>query len=141
MRGVGIERQVAELVDDQQLGLGMEGQALLQASLGMGLDEPGNERRRRHEQHRVALADGLAAERDRQVRLADAGRAEQQQRIAVRHPATGRQLAEPASRTACTVPTCCDTQFVRRRHPDHTGDAIPLSQSEFAGGAMGNNLS
>lgn len=39
MRGVGLERQIAELVDDQQLGLGEEGQMLFQPSLGMVPDQ------------------------------------------------------------------------------------------------------
>jgi hypothetical protein len=30
MRGVGLERQIAELVDDQQLGLGEEAEPLLE---------------------------------------------------------------------------------------------------------------
>ncbi len=59
--GIGIERQIAELIDDQQLGLGIEGQALVEAAFGVRLDQVGEQGRRRGEQHRVALADGLAA--------------------------------------------------------------------------------
>jgi len=61
--GIGLERQIAELVDDQQLGLGEEGQALLQSPIGVRLGEGGDQGWRGHEQHRVAFADGLTASR------------------------------------------------------------------------------
>jgi hypothetical protein len=37
VRRVGLEGQIAELVDDQQLGLGIEGQALLEPAVCVGL--------------------------------------------------------------------------------------------------------
>src|SRR5512143_202321 len=43
---------------------------------------------------RVADLDRLAAERHREMRLADAGWAEQEQRITVGHPPAGRQIAD-----------------------------------------------
>jgi hypothetical protein len=43
MRGVGFERQVAQLVDDQQLGFGKLGQALLQPALAVALGELGDD--------------------------------------------------------------------------------------------------
>lgn len=43
---------------------------------------------------RLALADRLAAERDRQVRLADAGRTQEQERGAVGDPTAHRRIAE-----------------------------------------------
>src|SRR3546814_19215271 len=61
--GVGFERQVAELVDDQQLRLGVEAEPLLEPAIRVSLDQAGGQRRRGDEQHRVALADRLAAER------------------------------------------------------------------------------
>ena len=36
MRGVGLERQIAELVDDQQLGLGVVGELLLEPPFAIG---------------------------------------------------------------------------------------------------------
>ena len=94
--GVGLEGQVAELVDDQQLGLGVEGQSFLQAAFGVALGQGGHQGRRGDEQHRVALADRLAAERDRQMGLADAGRPQQEQSLAVRHPSAGGEVAHVA---------------------------------------------
>src|SRR3546814_10831559 len=63
MRGVGFERQVAELVDDQQLRLGVEAEPLLEPAIRVSLDQAGSQRRRGDEQHRVALADRLSSER------------------------------------------------------------------------------
>jgi hypothetical protein len=44
MRGVGLERQIAELVDNQQLGLGEEAKPFLEPAFGMrfgeGRDQP-----------------------------------------------------------------------------------------------------
>ena len=58
----------------------------------MRLDQRRHQRLRRREQHRVALPDRLAPERDREMRLPDPGRTEHQERIAVRHPPRRRQL-------------------------------------------------
>src|SRR5215472_2242142 len=62
MRGVGLERQIAELVDNQQLGFGEEAETLLEPAFRMRLGECRHQRRRGHEQHRVAFANGGAAE-------------------------------------------------------------------------------
>src|SRR3546814_5369124 len=94
MRGVGFERQVAELVDDPQLRLGVEAEPLLEPSVGVSLDQAGDQRRRGDEQHRVALADRLAAERDGEVGLAAAWWAAQEERRPVGYPAAGRQIAD-----------------------------------------------
>lgn len=92
MRRVGVERQIPEFVDDQQLGLCIERQALFEAALLMSLGEGGDQGRGGDEQHRVSFADGFAAERNGQRRLAHTGWTEQQQRVAVRDPATDRQI-------------------------------------------------
>src|SRR3546814_18943015 len=63
MRGVGFERQVAELVDDPQLRLGVEAEPLLEPAIRVSLNQAGGQLRRGDEQHRVALADRLADER------------------------------------------------------------------------------
>jgi len=60
----------------------------------MGLGKAGDQRRRSDEEHRVAFANGGAAERDGEMRLADSGRPEQEKRVAVGDPAAGGKLAE-----------------------------------------------
>src|SRR3954451_1398973 len=67
MRGIGLERQVAQFVDDQQLRFRELGQLLLKPTLSMRLGKLGDQRRSGHEQDRVAGRDGLAADRHRQV--------------------------------------------------------------------------
>ena len=94
VRRVRFERQVAQFVDDQQLGLGVVRQPLLQPALGMRLGQCATKRRRRCEQHRVAGEDRLAAERHGEVRLADPGRPQQQHRLAVGDQAAGGELAD-----------------------------------------------
>src|SRR5262249_37665054 len=86
MRRVGLQRQVAEFVDDQQLWLRQREQFLVQAPLAMRLGEASDQRRRRGELHRVTGQDRLSPERDRQVRLTNAWRAEQQYVLAVGDP-------------------------------------------------------
>ncbi len=70
---VGFERQIAQLVDDQQLWLGVVDQALLEPAIRICFGELGDQRRRRREQHRVAGHDRLTSDRDGQMRLADPG--------------------------------------------------------------------
>jgi len=94
MRRIGLERQVAELIHDQQLGLGEMPQALLDPALGLGLGELRHQARGGDKEHRVAGQDRLAAERYRQVCLADAGRAQQQHRLAVGDKAPGGEFAD-----------------------------------------------
>src|SRR6185312_1314168 len=96
MRGVGLEWQIAEFIDDQQLGLGEEAEALLEPVLRMGLGERRHQRWGGHEQHRVAFADGGTSQSNGEMRLADAGRTEQQQGFAMRHPAASGELADLA---------------------------------------------
>lgn len=65
MRRVGLQRQVAEFIDDQQLWLRQREQFLVQASLGMRLGKTCDQRRRCGELHRVTGQDRLSPERDR----------------------------------------------------------------------------
>lgn len=58
----------------------------------MGLGERRDQGRRGHEEHRVAFADGFAAQGYGEVRLADAGRPEQKQSVTVSHPAADGQI-------------------------------------------------
>ena len=94
MRGVGLERQVAKFIDDQQLGLGVVGQLLLEPPFAMGLRQLRDQRRRRREQDRVAGDDGFAPECDRQMGLAHARRAQEQHRLAIGDEAPRRDLAD-----------------------------------------------
>ncbi len=74
MRGVRLQRQIAELVDDEQLRLRQREQFLVQAPLAMRLGQACNERGRRGELHGVTDQDRFSSECDRQVRLTDARR-------------------------------------------------------------------
>ncbi len=93
MRGVRLEGQVAELVDDQQLRLGVAREPLLQPPLRLPLHQPGDQRHRRGEQHRVALPHRLAPEGDSEMTLPHPGRPLNQQGVAVGDPAAGREIA------------------------------------------------
>jgi hypothetical protein len=68
------QRQVAELIEDQDPRVGELLEDPLQAILVAGADEPPHQRLQGEEQHRVPGLDGLDAEGDGQGRLADAGR-------------------------------------------------------------------
>src|SRR5438445_8004445 len=91
MRRIGLERQIAELVDDQQFRFAKVGEAILEPALAMGLGELGYQGRRLSEQHGIACKDRLAPDRHCQMRLA----------VAV---AIGRQ-AILAGTARCVLPT------------------------------------
>src|SRR5438094_7777048 len=74
MGSLAFERPVAALVDDEQLRFAVEEHPTREDALALAVDEVGEERRRRGEEHGVAGLDDGAAEGNRQVRLADAGR-------------------------------------------------------------------
>src|SRR3954454_317876 len=93
VRRLRLERQVAQLVHDQQPRLSEERQPLLQPAARVRLGERGDERGGGDEQDRVALPDRLVAQRHRQVRLADPRRPQQQDRPGVGDEAGGCQLA------------------------------------------------
>ena len=94
MRGVGLERQIAKLIDDQQLRLGEADQLLVKPLLAMRLGEACDQRHCCRELYRVARQNCFAAERDREMRLAHTGRAEQKHVFAVGDPAGGGQVAD-----------------------------------------------
>jgi hypothetical protein len=96
MRGIGLERQIAELVDDQKLGLAVVGQLVLEPAFGMGPCQGGEQAGGRNEQDRVALSDRLAAEADGKMRFADAWRTEQQERVTIGDPAAGGEIPDLA---------------------------------------------
>src|ERR1700722_14394267 len=63
-------------------------------SLCVPLSQAGDERDGGHEQNRMASGYGRAPERNRQVRLADAGRTQQQHVLAIGDPAGGSKIAD-----------------------------------------------
>jgi hypothetical protein len=93
VRGLLLEREVAELVDDEQLGLRVERDLVRELALELRPRELCEERCRGHEQHRMAGLDGGAAERDCQVRLTNAGRPEHEHVFGAGDEAAGRELA------------------------------------------------
>ena len=93
VRAAPLERQVAEFVDDQQLGLGEEGELVGELAFGLGLGEGGEQRGRADEQDGVAGLDDGAAQRDGEMGLADARRTEQQDVVAGGDEAAGGELA------------------------------------------------
>lgn len=94
MRSIGLEGQVAELVDDQQLRLGVVGQPLIKPAFPVRLRKLCHQRRGRSEQHGIPGYDGFPAECDRQVRLADARRSEEENRLTVSDKPPGGDLPD-----------------------------------------------
>src|SRR5215204_4688252 len=96
MRAPPFERQVPELVDHQQLGFAVEQQPIGELAFGLGFGEGGEQRGGTGEEHRVPGLDGGAAEGDREMRLADTGRPEDQHILGAADKAAGRQLTDQA---------------------------------------------
>jgi len=71
---IGLEGQIAELVDDQQFRFAKVSKAVFEPALAMRLSELGHQGRRRHKQHCLAGQDRLAPDRHYQMRFADARR-------------------------------------------------------------------
>src|SRR5579864_2700956 len=93
MGAASLERQVAELVDDQQLRLRVKHQTVAQLPISFGFRERRQERRGAREEDGVAGLDDRPPERDREMRLADAGRAEDQDVFGLTEEACRRELA------------------------------------------------
>ena len=75
MRRTGLERQVAEFIDDQQSGFAEVGEAILEPALAMRFGELGHQVGAGTNSTVVARPVSLgAADRHRQMGLADAGR-------------------------------------------------------------------
>ena len=71
--GLAVHRQVAQLVDDQQVELLQRGDLLFQLTLDLGQFQLLHQGQRGGEQHLVAGLDGLLADADGQVGLAHPG--------------------------------------------------------------------
>ena len=94
---LAVNGDVADLVDDEDLGLGQELQAFVPAILRQGLAEGGDLPRGRGEQRAVAVLTCFEPERDGQMGLADAGRTEQEDIVA---PLDVAQRAMPTTSAA-----------------------------------------
>ena len=77
--GLAVHRQVAQLVDDQQVELLQRGDLLFQLTLDLGQFQLLHQGQRGGEQHLVAGLDGLLADADGQVGLAHPRRADEHQ--------------------------------------------------------------
>src|SRR5579872_7381547 len=80
--GFGVEGDVADLVDDQERDEAEAAQLGLEAPLAFCLAEAGDPLGRGRELDALAGEAGADPERDREMRLAGAGRAEQQDVVA-----------------------------------------------------------
>src|SRR5439155_9727661 len=78
-----VDRQVADLVDDQEPRHGVELELLLEPALGERLGQGADHAGGGGEQDAIAGLDGLEPQANGEVRLADAGRAEQHDVLAV----------------------------------------------------------
>jgi hypothetical protein len=79
---LAVNRDVPDLIDNQQLWLRQDLEALIESAFGERLAEGRNQAGGRGEEHADALFAGLQPERDGQVRLADTGRSEEQDIVA-----------------------------------------------------------
>src|SRR5438034_11428495 len=67
-----VDRQVADLVDDEQARDRVDLEAVVQAPLGCGLGQGGDQTGCGREEHAIAVLDGFEAEPDGEVGLAHA---------------------------------------------------------------------
>lgn len=95
MRAVPVNRDIADLVDDQEFRLAVEPQPLLDPVLGVRLGQRRDQGHGLGEVGPVALGDRFNAQGDRQVRFPDAGRPEEDDVLAVRDESALRQLLDP----------------------------------------------
>jgi hypothetical protein len=95
-QGDAFEGQIAEFVDDQQLGFCEEGELLGELAIEPGAGECAEQRSGAGEEHRVARLDGGAADRDGEVSFADAGRTKEQHIVGLCDEAAGGQLPDEA---------------------------------------------
>src|SRR5262249_9160737 len=86
-----IDGQIADLVDDEQAGHRVELEFVVEPPLPEGPGQRTDERGGRGEQHAVAVFDGLEAEPDREMRLAHAGRPEDDQVLAMLDEVAGTE--------------------------------------------------
>ena len=95
MRTVPVDRDVADLVDDQELGLAVELQPLLDPVLGVGLGERRDERHGLSEVGSEAFGHGLDAQGHGQMGLPHARRPEEDDVLAIGDEPALRELLDP----------------------------------------------
>ena len=96
VRAAPCERQMAELLDEEQLRLAVKQQAIGELPFGFCFGEGREQRGRVREEHGVAGFDDRAAQRDGEVRLAHTGRSEEQHVFGLGEESAGGELANEA---------------------------------------------
>jgi hypothetical protein len=86
-----LEGEIAEFIDQQELRLAVKQEPVRELAFGFGFRQGSEQRRRAGEEHRVTGLDDRPAQRDREVRLADA-RGAQEQHVFGLSIASGRYL-------------------------------------------------
>ena len=95
MRAVTVDRDVADLVDDEELGLAVKLQTLLDPVLGIGLGQGRDKRHGLGKVGPVAFGDRLDAQGHGQVSLPDARRAQEDDVLAISDKPALRELLDP----------------------------------------------
>src|SRR5207302_5507084 len=88
-----LEGQIAELVEDEELGLGVEGELVGKLAIELSAGERTEQRGGAGEKHRVARLDDGASEGDGEVGLADAGWSEEEHILRLGDEAASGELA------------------------------------------------
>jgi hypothetical protein len=73
VRGIGLERQIAQFVDDQQLRPSQERELFVESSIVMGLGQDRDQRRGRDKLDGVVLPDRFPAKGDSEMRFSVPG--------------------------------------------------------------------
>src|SRR5712691_4845250 len=96
MRRSLLEGQIAELVDDQELGLGVEGELVGELAVELGAGERTEQRGGAGEEYGMARLDDGASERDGEMSLAHARWPEEEHVFGLGDEAAGGELADEA---------------------------------------------
>ena len=130
------DREIADLIDQQDGKAAVEPDALLQLALALGLGEGGDDVGQGGEIDAVACLDRLNAEGDGEVRLAGAGRAEEMHGFAAADEVELGQGEDTVAVERGLEGEVEPRQGLRRGQPgDLQGspDAAPLAQRQFLG--------
>src|SRR5271165_3326009 len=100
MRSVRFEGQVSQFVDDKELWLGEISQSFVEPTISMRFRKSGDQSWGGNEQDRVPNFDCFSANGDRQMSLANAGRAKKKNCFAIGDKSSRRDFAGPGRWTA-----------------------------------------
>src|SRR2546427_727942 len=100
MRRSLLEGQIAELVEDEELGLGVESELVGELAIELGAGERAEQRGGAGEKHRMTRLDDGASEGDGEVGLADPWRSEEQHIL--QHPRVDDGAHRVPPRTAAS---------------------------------------